>query len=173
MLTGDCRNALVIRIAALRITPKHFLIRRAVINQSPCTFFLRMCIMQFEHRGISFTLGFSDDACLSSRHDVFYCFFEHICYDLTMEPLLLQEGATLEFFPDYTRRIFEGSPHSILSTLTLNTLTLIKHVLFTTLLHCVRSYLYTICILFPISQCRRGANLPLYSVKMYGARNRK
>ena len=41
----------------------------------------------------------------------------YICYHLTMESLLLQEGAIfrhMEFFPDYTRRIFEGSPHSIL-----------------------------------------------------------
>ena len=28
------------------------------------TIFLRMCRMQFEHRGLSCTLGFLDDACL-------------------------------------------------------------------------------------------------------------
>ena len=88
--------ALAIRRAAVQITANLF--RRAGINQSPCTIFLRMCRMQFEHRGLSFTLWFSDDACLGSKRDVFYCFFNiisiyYICYDLTMEPLLLQEGS--------------------------------------------------------------------------------
>ena len=43
-------------------------IRRAEINQSPCTIFLRMCRMQFKHRGVSCTLGFWDDACLEALH---------------------------------------------------------------------------------------------------------
>ena len=103
--------ALAIRRAALRITPKLVLIRRAEINQSLCTIFLHMCRMQLEHRGLSFTLGFSDNACLGSRHDVFYCFFEHvyICYDLTMEPLLLQEGATFDTWKSFQTTLDEYS----------------------------------------------------------------
>ena len=70
----------------------------SLFAEQESTIFLRMCRMQFEQRGLSFMLWFSDDACLRSWRDVFYCFFNiisiyYICYDLTMMPLLLQEGS--------------------------------------------------------------------------------
>ena len=65
-------NALAIRRAALRITAKVILIRRAGINQSPCIILLRMCRIQFKHRGISCTLGYS--------HIIYAMWYSHIIY---------------------------------------------------------------------------------------------